>query len=296
MSSRSTQRSPLRPVITGIVIGAALLITQLLIQPAPARAQAGTEPGGCSCHSAQTSAWQASPHAAAVDENGVAAATCEGCHGPYVRGHPNDGLMRLEVDSNVCGECHSATFGQWEESMHAQGNVQCIGCHLSHSQTLRLTNQDLCLSCHQESLDDGFHVSHLYEEVSCTECHPAPASDPEVSTSPSGETVVTIPAPTHDFANVSAANCVACHSQDVREITAVNLPTDHAGQMTLIELVATADQVPELSAELETVQQLNRTLTGSAVSTLGLGIGVGGMFGIIFALAVGYVTQRKRSE
>jgi formate-dependent nitrite reductase cytochrome c552 subunit len=73
--------------------------------------------------------------------------TFEDCHGPYVEDHPKTGTMQLTVDSAICETCHTTTFDQWAGSLHAQSGVQCIGCHLSHSQTFRLTDEALCGTC-----------------------------------------------------------------------------------------------------------------------------------------------------
>ena len=35
--------------------------------------------------------------------------TCEQCHGEYVQGHPQQGVMALQVDSTACQSCHSTT-------------------------------------------------------------------------------------------------------------------------------------------------------------------------------------------
>ena len=74
------------------------------------------------CHTQETDAWQNSPHAKA----GMPGATCEGCHGPYVEGHPEAGTMQLTVDSSICQDCHNSTYAQWQNSTHAQAGVQCI--------------------------------------------------------------------------------------------------------------------------------------------------------------------------
>ena len=52
------------------------------------------------CHENETAAWLDSPHAGAAAA-GEIAATCEGCHGPYVEDHPQAGIMKLTLDSSV---------------------------------------------------------------------------------------------------------------------------------------------------------------------------------------------------
>jgi hypothetical protein len=271
-----------------IVAGIGLLL--LAGRPAPILAQAAIDEEGCGCHSAETAAWQDSPHAHASPEAGdLPAPTCEGCHGQYVRGHPEKGLMRLSVDSTVCRDCHSDTFDQWEHSMHAQENVQCIGCHLSHSQTLRLTDERLCLSCHEESQEDAFHTSHGSADISCTNCHVTPASNANFTIDLTDGTVHVSQSPTHDFAEVAAASCVDCHVQDIRGSASAE-----SADETVTELMTIANRVPELSARLKTAEKQNEALATVSYVALGLGIGVGAVMGMILVLVIGYVAQRKQ--
>jgi predicted CXXCH cytochrome family protein len=242
------------------------------------------------CHTAEAEAWLRSPHGvAATGASGLPSATCEECHGAYVRGHPDDDRMRLPADSAMCESCHTPTFGQWQDSVHAQAGVQCIGCHLSHSQALRLDEQTLCLSCHRDSLDDGFHISHQVAAVPCVDCHLAPSTAPLVTTSAGGATQITIPAPNHDFVTVAAGSCIECHSEDVRSAAASAL----GGQMTPVELLEVANRVPALTSDLAAAHETNRSLVGVTIASLGLGLGAGGMMGIVLVLAVGYVMQRR---
>jgi hypothetical protein len=218
-------------------------------------------------------------------------ATCEDCHGPYVRGHPDDGVMALTVDSDVCDTCHAGTFDQWEGSVHAQAGVQCISCHLSHSQTLRLSDETLCLSCHRDSVGDNFHLAHQLSDVTCTNCHPAPSTDPSVGTAAAG---ATIPAPDHDFVGIAGDSCVDCHRQFIgKEQVTTTLA---ASDMEPVKLVALASSVPELTAKVKTLETEELALATTSVTALGLGTGVGGVLGIVFVLAVGYVMQQRRSD
>jgi hypothetical protein len=273
-------------------LAAGLLACLWLAQPTLLWAQDAPQgETGCSCHSAETEVFAQSPHALAGSEHsGLPGVTCEDCHGPYVRGHPDDGVMALTVDSDVCSACHTTTFDQWQHSVHAESGVQCIGCHMSHSQTLRLSDEKLCLSCHRDATADSFHFSHRLGEIGCTDCHLAPAG-PTTVQSLSAETVVTIPAPNHDFVHVSGDTCLYCHRGNIGNApVATSLNTS---EMTPVKLVAMADRVPELTAKLETAEKENHSLATISLLALAVGIGVGGVMGMIFVLVVGYVTQRR---
>jgi formate-dependent nitrite reductase cytochrome c552 subunit len=265
-----------------VLFGFVLPVTALAELPVPA----GAEP--CAgCHEAETTAWQDSPHAnASHNKGGVIGASCEDCHGAYVEGHPGQGVMRLTVDSSVCEICHSTTFKQWHGSIHAQAGVQCIGCHLSHSQEFRLTDEALCGSCHRDRLEDFSHTAHGVANVACTDCHLSSTATGEIAmvSTPADFGVL---APSHDFTGVSSEDCVKCHGQDVHML----LPGPE--HVVDARLVAMADSVPELTTKLETTQQTNKTLQIMVPVSLGIGLGIGGVLGIAFMLVLCYINQRR---
>lgn len=250
--------------------------------PAPAGAETCAE-----CHEQETTAWQDSPHAKASthEEGGIFGATCEDCHGTYVEGHPGEGVMRLSVDSSGCKDCHADTFVQWNDTVHAQAGVQCIGCHLSHSQDFRLTDESLCGSCHRERLDDFSHTAHGLAHVACTDCHLSSSSSN--ATLDNMNVSQSIMAPSHDFTGVSSEDCIRCHGQDAHTL----LPAHD--QIVDAQVVAMAESVPELTARLEVVEESNKTLQIMAPVSLGIGLGIGAVLGIIFMVVIGYVNQRR---
>lgn len=269
------------------------------------------DPGQCVlCHQAEVQDWQSSPHAAATaaiesammaceegedcsclschttnfspatgvyEHSGV---TCEACHGPLAEGHPENGTMTLAVDSSVCSDCHVETFQDWQTTAHAQADVQCIGCHRSHTQNLRLEDQVLCKSCHRDHLQDAGHLAHLRTGLDCVSCHTSPASSPHVADGPSG--------PTHQFA-VNTEACTACHGN-----------TFHRGETTAALAVAqpiiaaAGTQTGEATSRQEIVAERSavRRITQASAMSLGLGIGIGAMAGIVFVLGVGILIQR----
>jgi hypothetical protein len=302
------------PVALALVVAACVLLVSVAM-PAPASAgepqPLETDPGQCAlCHQAEVHDWQSSPHAAAtmaIESDVVACeegqdcscltchttnfspatgtfehtgVTCEACHGPLVEGHPENGHMVLSVDSSVCSDCHEETFADWQTTSHADAGVQCIGCHRSHTQNLRLDDQALCRSCHRDDVQDGGHLVHMQSGLDCVTCHTSPASSPHVDAGPSG--------PTHQF-EVATAVCAGCHSGAFHgeETTALI----SAMQPGMVIPAATGAEVAS-QTETATEQSVNsRTAQASAVS-LGLGIGIGAMAGIIFMLAVGVIVQR----
>jgi len=284
LNSISTRSSIYYLTLLGCLFALLLLATPVavLAAPPPPGAEACAK-----CHSDETDAWQDSPHAQASGNEQLPGATCEGCHGPYVKDHPKEGVMQLTVDSSVCKDCHASTFDQWENSTHAQAGVQCIGCHLSHSQEFRLTDEAMCVSCHRDELDDISHSAHGNADVACTDCH--------VSSLITHQTAGTdeaggVPAPGHDFTEVASENCVNCHGKEVHtRPVSIERVSD-------TRLLSMAESVPELTTKLETTEQANKSLQIMVPVCLGLGIGIGGMLGIVFMLAIGYINQRRASN
>lgn len=276
------------------------------------------------CHSVEAEAWKDSPHARAMtnlDESvhvacgeypeagdcsclgchttdfdpvkrtyAYGGVSCEACHGPYVEGHPKDGVMHLDVDSSICSDCHAETHQQWQNSLHAQAGVQCIGCHLSHSQDFRLTDEALCGACHRDRLEDFAHTAHENSEVGCTDCHLSSPAAQETAALVSANVSTGPPAaPSHSFTVVSSQACVGCHGQTIHEV----VPRDDLTQVANVQLLAMADRAPELAAQLKAAEQTNRSLRVTALVSLGLGMGIGGMLGIVFMLIIGYVVQGR---
>jgi hypothetical protein len=240
-----------------------------------------------SCHSDEGDAWKVSPHATSIDpETGMPVATCESCHGEYVRGHPDEALEPLRVDSSSCRECHAATYEQWQQSVHGDEGVQCISCHLPHSQDVRLTDEQQCKACHQDSLTDPLHTAHWDSEASCTDCHMASATTGAAlaSTDPA---MAMISVPSHDFVSVSADNCLECHREDVSLVSREASPQEIAYKKAVEEL-------PVVSANLAAAQQSNRSLAIFSLANLGFGVGIGGILGIVFMIF--FVRMSRRGE
>jgi hypothetical protein len=279
------------------------------------------------CHSAEAEAWQDSPHAQAmadIDETvhmdcaegieteecsclgchttdfdpvertyAYGGVSCEACHGAYQEGHPKDGVMYLDVDSSICSDCHVETYEQWQDSLHGQAGVQCIGCHLSHSQDFRLTDEALCGACHRDQLEDFAHTAHESSDVGCTDCHVSSATAYETTAAASTDQSIGRPmAPSHSFTVVSSQACVSCHGQTIHEV----VPHDDVMQAANVRLLAMADRAPELATQLEAAENANKSLRVMTLVSLGLGIGLGGMMGIIFMLVIGYVVQGRAKQ
>ncbi|MCB0001247.1 MAG: hypothetical protein KDH08_15165 [Anaerolineae bacterium] len=278
-------------------------------QPSP------VDPNTCAlCHQDEVRNWQNSPHASAMnaikghegltcqnasDPNcdcltchttsfdvamplaSASGVTCEACHGPLVAGHPESGEMPLDVDSSICSDCHVDTHAEWQTTPHGQAGVQCIGCHNSHTQNLRLDDQKLCESCHSERLQDSGHVAHAQATVACIDCHTSPA---DTALAVDGA----MPSPSHEF-SVNTAVCESCHS-DTFQVNSTGTSANTDWNPTF---ASTSQASAETAAALMVAETGNRQwLQGATALSFGLGIGVGGMAGILFVLIAGFMLQR----
>jgi hypothetical protein len=246
------------------------------------------------CHETESSAWLASPHAAVAMNNEVAA-TCEQCHGAYDPGHPDADLMALKLDSSVCIDCHSTTVEQWEHSRHAEAGVECVSCHMAHSQEFRLTDDRRCSNCHREESQTVSHAAHGLAEVNCTDCHvgSAPAAtDNDNLSFISTQHWPNVQAPDHDFVHVSNSACLKCHTDDAHS----GLPATEGERVTEARLVAMAECVPGLTTEIDELKQSNWNLTILIPVALGAGVGIGGILGIVWMLACSSVRDRGSSS
>ena len=284
LTKSSSRRSTIRSLmlISGLVVLFCFMLPYGVkaAPPAPAGAETCAE-----CHTEETDAWQESPHAQTIDDAGdIHGATCEDCHGLYVADHPDEGVMQLTVDSSPCQKCHSRTYQEWEGTIHAENGVQCIGCHLSHSQHFRVSDERLCASCHRERLD----TAHGQSGVSCVDCHLSSTNPHEVAYISPDDGEAKIPEPSHDFTAVVSKDCVNCHGQEVHQ-------EDIARVSNVVSASAPGCE-PALVARLESAEQTNKSLMTITPASLGLGLGIGGMLGVISMLVFGYICQGTKKQ
>ena len=150
---------------------------------------------------------------------------------------------------------------------------------MAHSQDLRLSDDDLCESCHRDALEDPLHTAHWLGDVTCTNCHmadqPVAMGEQLAAADPS---LAVMGAPRHDFIAVASDNCLDCHTKQMR--TADGDP-EFAQRVEIIEAAAEA---PLLRAQLSQAEQTTRTATFLAPMSLGFGVSIGGLLGIGFIL------------
>ena len=279
---------PVQKIDTGRRVIAALLLATLLCLALTPGVFAQTDEEGCGCHTAEKSTWEMSTHGQ-IKANGEPVAACETCHGVYTRGHPEQDMLPLDTDSSVCTDCHETTAHEWEGTIHATAGVQCIGCHVAHSQDLRLGNQAQCESCHREAVQDPLHTAHWLGNVTCTNCHMAGESAMGGKLASADFNIALVQVPTHDFVTVSAKNCLDCHAKEVQ----VDVSTEPADFVQRLDVIAAAAEAPLLRADLAAAQQTTRATTLFVPMSLGFGVSIGGVLGIAFVLVAASWGRRK---
>lgn len=306
-------------LLFGCLVAFFVLLPSIALADPPNPAE--TDPNKCAvCHQAEAEDWQNSPHAQAMTplshgdamacEEGQeetctcltchttnfdtaaktfsqAGVTCEACHGPYVEGHPENGQMKLDVDSSICSDCHQETHKDWLSTPHAAAGVQCIGCHKSHSQNLRLDDEQLCTSCHRDRLTDPGHAQHIRAGLNCIDCHATPTA----TTVDSGARMGGSAAPSHQFA-VATEVCANCHGAGFHDTASMAVTDQNADAARAAMVEAASQQQP--AEEIVAAEADRRWLQGATIFSFGMGMGFGALAGIIFVLIVGLIVQQTR--
>lgn len=206
--------------------------------------------------------------------------TCEACHGPYKEGHPAGETMELPIDADTCRMCHEAAFGDWEKSQHAGQKIDCFDCHQAHTQGLRTGSAEtLCAACHNDEQTKLAHSVHGISGVECGSCHMAKQmTDTSVSTG------ARVSASSHTF-TVPADVCNRCHSGATHPTGSAQISA--AAQqlpgpaMNIDPSRQTTARVKELETEVTDLQDRLNSLRNVSVLSIGLALGVGGVFGLI---------------
>jgi hypothetical protein len=206
---------------------------------------------------------------------------CEACHGLNPANHPPEPIT-VRTEAAICGDCHTATFDEWEHSLHAfsedMGAIGCATCHNPHGQTIRLEGiNNLCLNCHRNTPDHPdpyaetfIHVSHNEQkleaiDLSCASCHMHLERVDELHGLPD-----------HTM-RVTTKPCTTCHESLVGEGTTNLVAIDTALAQ---ERDALLQQVSALETELDTFAEHQASSQGTNYIQLtqgliaGLGIGL----------------------
>jgi len=105
------------------------------------------------------------PRTQTYTQEGVA---CVACHGNTPLDHPPSEVA--QIGGQVCADCHTTTYTEWEQGVHIGADITCLSCHDPHqSGLIAQDSQTLCLSCHETVEENYAHVTHT--EQQCVDCH-----------------------------------------------------------------------------------------------------------------------------
>lgn len=168
---------------------------------------------------------------------------CEACHGPG-EAHLEDSEVIFKFDEasvktdDVCLKCHSDGGKKgWRTSLHAGAELGCISCHRIHpskpgrdkdsrknaknvkpAKQLKMTEPDLCLSCHTEKAAEINMASHhpvKQGKVACSSCHSPHENSALEQDRAAGKCVSCHQEKAGPFVNEhppAAESCLACHT------------------------------------------------------------------------------------
>lgn len=192
--------------------------------------ETGSDPMCLSCH---TTGFV--PRTGAYDHEGI---TCAACHGQTPANHPPEPVA-IDPGVEVCADCHTTTFAEWQMSAHGEQQLACTSCHTPHNQGIRFETADaLCLNCHDQTRDDYAHVTHL--EQACVDCHWYKGFDETLHVM-TGNLM-----PTGHDSVVETRTCLDCHAS-LDETVTVSTGAQHP-------LLDAQIRIGELEAEVQTVR------------------------------------------
>lgn len=295
-----------------IVIGFGVLGAVLAEAGAPAQEGTPQSPQSCAqCHLDVVSSWQTGLHAQAFSDpifqetwgnqqnkteclachttsfvartgeythEGV---TCEACHGETPAEHP-PAPVSIDPGVEVCADCHTTTYTEWEQSAHGSQQLACTVCHEPHPQQLRFGDANtLCLNCHdQDARDDYAHLVHADQQ--CVNCHWFQASMEDLQAHYVSGNLF----PTGHTGQVTPAACLTCHEQ-ISETGIMQAEQEAQEELNLTDtqhpLLQAQVKIQELESEVDTVKaQGENTSALRLVQGLIIGLAVGGLvvFGV----------------
>lgn len=105
------------------------------------------------------------PRTQTYKQEGVA---CVACHGDTPLDHPPSTVPT--IGGEVCADCHTTTYNEWEQGAHSTSDITCLSCHDPHQSGLvAQDSQTLCLSCHETVEQSYSHITHPDQQ--CVDCH-----------------------------------------------------------------------------------------------------------------------------
>lgn len=170
----------------------------------------------------------------------TAGVACERCHSPIPANHPAE-PMPVNRSAQLCGDCHTETFFEWQASLHRTHDLGCSTCHDPHGNQLKAdTGSVLCASCHKARASNFTHTAHSQRGLQCNDCHMADLHSTGVEGHARKD---------HSFF-VSLTSCNACHAYEMHDPIAVHPePTPTVDSMASVETLSVVS-APEPASPL----------------------------------------------
>lgn len=216
-----------------------------------------------SCYACHTTGY--TPFNGEFSHEGV---TCAACHGETPANHPDEPVAVLP-GLDVCAECHTTTYDEWEVSAHGNAEMPCTSCHDPHEQALRFdTAQELCTNCHTEERPQYVHTSH--EDQMCSDCHwHRGVFDSETHVLTGG-----LSASGHD-GQVETLACIDCHENEAESVAVADAASVAGPETSLI--------VQELETEIANVRaQGENEAAVRLVQGIVVGLAAGAILAFLF--------------
>lgn len=221
---------------------------------------AGKTPDCLNCHvtgyDPETNTWE---------EDGI---TCNRCHESVTSNHPSE-PMEVNRSPELCGECHTETYFEWQISSHRDKDLGCSSCHDPHGNQLKANNSaTLCAACHQARATNFTHTKHSQQGLQCSDCHMANLSE----TGTGGHA-----RKDHSFF-VSLKSCNDCHVYEMHDPSEVH-----------------PEPTPVAADPMASVETLSVVATPKSVSPLGFAV-VAGLLGLAAGVIVAPWLERFQNK
>jgi hypothetical protein len=129
------------------------------------------------------------------------------------------------------------------------------------------------------------------QEVDCANCHPSDAAEWEESPH--------VHVATQETGTAADMECQSCHGEYVADhpasgVLAVQQVIDTEKQS--VELAGMADQVRKLATQLDEAKRANDSLKATSVVSLGFGLGIGAILGVIGVFIVSRLIEERAAK
>jgi len=181
--------------------------------------------------------------------------SCIACHPTISEGHPIE-PADVNHSPDLCGNCHTDMFFEWQASVHGQKGIACVNCHNPHGNELKMESPEkLCSACHRTLSEEFAHSQHNLQGLTCIDCHMA-----EMEGDPNH------PHKDHSF-YVGIKTCNNCHSNQLHN---PGLFQPQENNLTAMDAMASVEDIQVSGVP----KPVNPTAFAILAGLVGIGIGI----------------------